>query len=145
MKRHLPGLHRQSQDAGSPPDGIYLVRVESASYRYHPQKPFFLLRFAILEPTEQTGPSFTGRLYCTAKALWKLNWFLWDFGYDSELLGQDEVDEKAVVGLRGIVKVSHTQLNGRSYLNLEGFAPAAQWEELSVVAVTEAREASDDL
>ena len=49
------------------------------------------------------------------------------------------------MGLRGIVKVSHTQLNGRCYLNLEGFAPAAQWEELSVVAVTEAQEARDDL
>jgi len=145
MKRHLPGLHCQSQDAGSPPDGIYLVRVESASYRYHPQKPFFLLQFAILESTEQDGQLFTGRLYCTPKALWKLNWFLRDFGYDSELLGQDEVDEKAVVGLRGIVKVSHTQFNGRCYLNLEGFAPAAQWEELSVIAVPETQEASDDL
>ena len=145
MKHHLPGLHRQSQNASSPPEGLYLVRVEGASYRYHPQKPFFLLRFAILEPTEQAGPSFTGRLYCTEKALWKLNWFLRDFGYDSELLGQDEVDEKALAGLRGIVKVSHTQLNGRSYLNLEGFAPASQWEELSVAAIAESQEASNDL
>jgi hypothetical protein len=27
----------------------------------------------------------TGRLYCTPGALWKLNWFLRGFGYDSEL------------------------------------------------------------
>ena len=145
MTRHLPGLHRQPQDTASPHEGLYLVRVEGASYRYHPQKPFFLLRFAILEPTEQAGQPWTGRLYCTAKALWKLSWFLRDFGYDSDLLGQDEVDEKALAGLRGIVKVSHTQLNGRCYLNLEGFAPAAQWEEPSAAVVTEAEEASDDL
>ena len=39
--------------------------------------------------------SFSGRLYCTERALWKLNWFLRDFGYDLELLAQDQVDEKA--------------------------------------------------
>jgi hypothetical protein len=26
--------------------------------------------------------------------LWKLNWFLRDFGYDADLLGQDEIDDK---------------------------------------------------
>jgi len=145
MKRHLPGLHCQPQDHNNPPAGLYLVRVETACYRYHPQKPFLRLRFAILEPAEQAGEPFAARLYCTSKALWKLGWFLREFGYDSELLGQDEVDEKAVVGLRGVVQLSHTQLNDRSYLNLEGFAPAAQWEALSVVAVPETQEASDDL
>ena len=29
------------------------------------------------------------------KALWKLDWFLRDFGYDTELLGRDEVDESS--------------------------------------------------
>ena len=145
MKRHLPGLHCQPQDHNNLPAGLYLVRVEAASYRYHPQKPFLRLRFAILEPAEQAGEPFAARLYCTPKALWKLGWFLREFGYDSELLGQDEVDEKAVVGLRGVVQLSHTQLNGRSYLNLEGFAPAAQWEALSGVAVPETQEVNDDL
>jgi hypothetical protein len=50
-------------------------------------------------------------------------------------MGQDEVDEKAVLGLRGIVRISRTTLNGRSFLNLGGFAPASEWEELSVTAV----------
>ena len=79
------------------------------------------------------APSFgiTGRVYCTPKALWKLSWFLRDFGYDTELLGRDEVDEKNLVGLRGVVKISHTVMNGTSLLNLDGFAPASQWEELS--------------
>ena len=77
-----------------------------------------------------------GRLYCTQRALWKLRWFLRDFGYDPDLLGRDEVDEKALVGLRGIVRISRTTLNGRSFLNLGGFAPASEWEELSVSAAS---------
>jgi hypothetical protein len=63
--------------------------------------------------------------------LWKLNWFLRDFGYDAELLGRDEIDEKSLIGLRGVVKISHTVVSGTSLLNLDGFAPAAQWENLS--------------
>jgi hypothetical protein len=39
-------------------------------------------------------PCFSSRLYCTPKALWKLNWFLRDFGYDNELLDRTEVDDK---------------------------------------------------
>ncbi len=68
-------------------------------------------------------------------------------GYDPDLLGRDEVDEKALLGLRGVVRVSHTTLNGRSFLNLEGFAPGGEWEELSVATVRtgESSEAGDDL
>ena len=55
----------------------------------------------------------------------------WDFGYDVELLGRDELDTTALVKLHGVVKVTHTTVNGTSLLNLDGFAPAARWEELS--------------
>jgi hypothetical protein len=47
-------------------------------------------------------------------------------------MGRDEVDEKALMGLRGIVRISHTTLNGRCFLNFGGFAPASEWDELSV-------------
>ena len=80
--------------------------------------------------------SIIGRLYCSPRALWKLNWFLRDFGYDIELLGRDEIDDKNLVGLRGVVKISHAVVNGTSLLNLDGFAPAAQWEELSTTPPT---------
>jgi len=112
-------------------DGLLLVRVETAHHRWDSRKPFYLLRFSILEPKELAGHSFAGRLYCTPRALWKLNWFLRDFGYDAELLGQDEVDDKNLVGLRGVVKISHIVVNGSTLLNLDGFAPASQWEKLS--------------
>jgi hypothetical protein len=132
MRRRIQGLHESDPSAGDRvPDGLFLVRVEKAQHRWHAQKPYYLLRFAVVEPRVYAGQCLTGRLYCTPKALWKLNWFLRDFGYDSELLGQDEVDDKSLAGLRGVVKISHVILNGTSLLNLEGFAPASHWEELS--------------
>ena len=134
MKRHIPGLHCEQRESDDTLEGIFLVRVDRAFYRWHPQRPFYVLNFAILEPRELQGRSLTGRLYCTPKALWKLRWFLRDFGYDQDLMGRDEVDEKALIGLQGIVRISHTTLNGRTFLNLGGFAPASEWEELSVSA-----------
>jgi hypothetical protein len=132
VKRHIQGLHEADRSTASRVrDGVLLVRVERPQHRWDSRKPFYLLRFSILEPKELTGRSVTGRLYCTPKALWKLNWFLRDFGYDVELLGQDEIDDKNLVGLRGAVKVSHVVSNGTSLLNLDGFAPAGQWEQLS--------------
>ena len=147
MRRRIPGLHQQAQNGDGILEGIFLVRVERASYRYHPKKPFFALCFAILQPEEHAGRSFSGRLYCTAKALWKLSWFLRDFGYDAELLGQDEVDEKALVGLRGIVKVSRAVVNGRCFVNLDAFSPAGEWEEPPVASVgsSQNREETHDL
>jgi hypothetical protein len=132
MKRRIQGLHEADQSATSQVrDGLLLVRVERAHHRWDARKPFYLLRFSILEPKELTGHSVAGRLYCTPRALWKLNWFLRDFSYDADLLGQDEIDDNNLVGLRGVVKVSHVVVNGTSMLNLDGFAPASQWEELS--------------
>ncbi len=133
MKRRFQGLHQADQSATCDiPDGFFLVRVQRAQYRWHAHKPFYLLRFAVLEPHQFEGKSFPGRVYCSAKALWKLTWFLRDFGYDADLLGHDEVDDKNLVGLCGVVKIRHTVLNGTTLLNLDGFAPANQWEELAV-------------
>jgi hypothetical protein len=132
VRRRIQGLHEADQSAASQlRDGLFLVRVERAQHRWDSRKPLYLFRFSILEPNELTGHSVAGRLYCTPRALWKLNWFLRDFGYDTELLGRDEIDEKSLVGLRGVVKISHTVVNGSSLLNLDGFAPAVEWEELS--------------
>ncbi|HEV2117613.1 MAG TPA: hypothetical protein VGR48_16385 [Terriglobales bacterium] len=130
MKRRFPGLHQATQPA-EVPDGIYLVRVQRAQYRWHAQKPFYAVQLAVLEPKPFAGSLISGRIYCTEKALWKLSWFLCDFGYDTELLGRDELEERALLKLHGVVKITHTTVNGTSLLNLDGFAPAARWEELS--------------
>ena len=130
MKRHVPGLHSVQPNDDSPLVGSFLVRVARVSYRYHPQKPFLVVQFAVLEPKAHESRTFSGRLYCTPKALWKLNWFLRDFGYDPDLLRQDQIDEKALLNLCGIVRTSLVSVNGRSFQNLEAFAAAGEWETL---------------
>ena len=132
MKRRIRGLKEIAPSIDEQvPDGVFLVRVDRAQYRWHAQKPFYLLRLSVLEPLEFAGHTISGRVYCTAKALWKLGWFLRDFLYDPDLLGREEVDEKALSELRGVIKISHRTVNGTALLNFDGFAPASQWEELS--------------
>ena len=130
MKRRFPGLSQSAQPQDEVPDGLYLVRVESFRYRWDKTKSCYAVRFVIDEPKPFAGRVLSGRLYSTERALWKLGWFLRDFGYDTELLGRDELDEKQILGLTGVIKLSHTRLNGRTFLNFDGFAPAGRWEEL---------------
>jgi hypothetical protein len=136
MKRQISGLHLKQCETESKLEGLFLVRVDQAQYRWHPQKPFLELRFVVLETKPFQNRSISGRLYCTEKALWKLNWFLRDFGYDAQLLKDDSVDEKALLHLRGVLRTSCTAFNGRCYQNLEAFAPEADWETLDCTSLT---------
>jgi hypothetical protein len=136
MRRHIPGLFSRQEDRESPLDGLFLVRVEKVFHRWHTQKPFLEVRFVVIEPKPFDTRSFSGRLYCTDRALWKLNWFLRDFGYDAELLSRDQVDEKALLNLRGVIRTSRMSMNGRSFQNLDSFAPAADWELLDCTSIS---------
>ncbi len=130
MKRKIQGLAHASQQPPDVPDGVYLVRVEAVRFERERARPSYRLRFSVISPEEPAGQSITGRIWCTPRALWKLSWFLRDFGYDQDLLGHDEIDDKRLVGLRGVVKVSHATVNGRRFTNLDAFAPAEAWEEM---------------
>ena len=132
MKRSIDGL--RAADTSNPngvPDGIFLVRVQRMQFRKYAPKSYYSVNLSILEPKGFAGSNISSRLYCHAKALWKLNWFLHDFGYDTELLGRDEVDEKRAVGLTGVVKVNNVVYDGMALLRFDGFAPASRWDELS--------------
>ena len=132
MRRQIAGLHAADQCAADHiPDGLFLVRIHRVQFRRYAQKPYYTVALSILEPRRFADHVISSRLYCSPKALWKLNWFLRDFGYDTELLGRDEVDESQLVGLTGVVKISHIVFNGTSLLRLDGFSPASRWEELS--------------
>ena len=143
MKRRIPGLSQAALPISEVADGVYLVQVERVQYRWDKQKPYYKVQFVVCEPKQFASTSLPARLYCTAKALWKLSWFLRDFGYDTELLGRDELDERHLVGLQGVVKVSHTTVNGRTYLNLDAFAPAGEWDEFLVVPPASASQADE--
>src|SRR6267378_6454613 len=135
MRRRIQGLHEADRSAADEiPDGLFLVRVARTQYRWHAQKPYYVLHCTVLEPKALAGRSINGRIYCTVKALWKLSWFLRDFGYDTELLARDEIEEKNLIGLRGVVKIGHAAVNGTSLLTFDGFAQASKWEELTVTA-----------
>jgi hypothetical protein len=139
MNRRFRGLAETAHDSRPKiPDGIYLVRVGGGQFHWHARKPFYVLRLSVLEPRTAAGLPIVGRLYCTQKAMWKLGWFLRDFLYDPELLAHEQVDEKALHGLCGVVKISHTVMNGISLINLDAFAPASQWNELSAEPATSA-------
>ena len=127
MKRRFQGLSTISQPETEIPDGVYLVQVDQVRYARERQKPFYAVRFVVVEPAPLAGRALAARVHCTPKALWKFSWFLRDFGYDTELFGREEIDDKALVGLPGVVKVSHSVVNGRFLLSLDAFAPAAAW------------------
>ncbi len=131
MKRRFQGLASTAQATVEVPEGVFLVRVEQVRYCRERQKPYYSLGFSVLEPQPLAGRRFSGRLYCIPKALWKLSWFLRDFSYDAELLGRDEIDDKALVGLRGVVKISHVVVTGNAVVNLDAFGPAGTWESIS--------------
>jgi hypothetical protein len=128
MKRHVPGLHAEVARANEFLEGSFLVRVDRAYYRWQPQKPFFILSFTVLAPEEFASRKIAGRLYCTQKSLRKVGWFLRDFGYDPDLLDRDAVDEKALLGLTSILRTTRKSFAGRTFLNLEAFAPSSEWE-----------------
>jgi len=136
MRRQIPGLHLNQRGVEDKLEGLFLVRVDRAYYRWHPQKPFVEIRFVVLEPKPFEARLFSGRLYCTERALWKLNWFLRDFGYDAQLLKDDQVDERALSNLRGVVRTSYITLKGRSYQNLDAFASEGDWEALECTSLT---------
>ena len=63
--------------------------------------------------------------------MWKLRWFLTDFGYDSDLFNADELDDRRVIGLEGVIRLAHWGTDGHRRLDVEGFASISRWEELS--------------
>ena len=125
-------IHRADRCASDQiPDGVFLVQVQRVKFHRQAEKPYYTITVSIVEPWRFARHLISSRLYCTPKALWKLNWFVRDFGSDTELLGRREVDEAQLVGLKGVVKISHIVFNFSSLIRLDGFAPAGRWEDLS--------------
>ena len=84
MKRRVPGLPKRPQFAADEiPDGIFLVRVDGAQFRWHPASR------SMSSDSPYSNPRTWRAAHCRppllhAKAMWKLGWFLRDFLYDPE-------------------------------------------------------------
>jgi len=111
-------------------EGLYRARVVRFEPAGHAAKPCRAVTFLILEPAPYAGRHVRTRLYCHDRALWKLRWFLSDFGYDAELLAAEELDDRRVVGLEGVIRLAYWGTDGSRRLDVEGFAPTERWSEL---------------
>jgi hypothetical protein len=127
VKRAISGLASAALRADAVGEGFYLVRIVQGWWKAGSGKPFLLVELEVLEPIPSAGRKIRTRIYATPASLWKLNWFLQDFAYDRRLLLAEELDERALQGLSGVIKVSHHNVSGRVLVNLDGFAPALNW------------------
>jgi hypothetical protein len=75
MRRQITGLHAADRCAADQiPDGLFLVRIQRVQFRRYAQKPYYTVSLSILEPRRFAEQVISSRLYCSLKALWKLNW-----------------------------------------------------------------------
>ncbi len=111
-------------------EGLYRARVVRFRSAGHAAKPCLAATFQILEPAAYAGCSIRTRLYCHDRALWKLRWFLRAFRYDAELFAAEELDDRHVVGLVGVIRLVYWG-DARRRLDVEGFAFSERWGHLS--------------
>ena len=112
-------------------EGPYLARVVRFEPAGHAANPCRSATFLILDPGPYSGRYVRTRLYCHERALWKLRWFLRDFGYDHDLMAAEELDDRRVVGLEGVIRLAFWGTDGHQRLDVQGFAPKEEWVELS--------------
>src|SRR5690349_11595383 len=130
MRAKIQGLSRVSERVPLV-EGLYRARVVRFEFGGHSAKPCGAATFLILDPPRYAGRYVRTRLYLHDRALWKLRWFLTDFAYDSELFNADELDDRRVIGLEGIIRLAHWGNNGQRRLDVQGFGPISRWDELS--------------
>jgi hypothetical protein len=130
MRTRIQGLS-QSNKRKPLVEGKYRARVVRFEPAGHAAKPCRTATFLSLDPTAHSGRYVQTRLCCHDRALWKLRWFLSDFGYDAELMAAEELDDRRVVGLEGVIRLAYWGTDGHRRLDVQGFAPADRWPEVS--------------
>lgn len=130
MRTKIQGLN-QTNERKALLEGPYLARVVRFEPAGHAAKPCRSATFLVLDPGPYSGRYVRTRLYCHERALWKLRWFLRDFGYDHNLMAAEELDDRQVVGLEGVIRLAFWGTNGQRHLDVQGFAPKEEWTELS--------------
>jgi len=129
MRTKIQGLS-QASERKLLTEGLYRARVVRFEPAGHAAKPCRTATFLILEPLPYAGRYVRTRLYCHERALWKLRWLLSDFGYDAGLMAAEELDDRRVVGLEGVIRLSFWGSDGHRRLDVQGFAALDRWAEL---------------
>jgi hypothetical protein len=140
MRTRIQGLS-QPNERKLLVEGLYRARVVRFEPAGHAAKPCRRATFLILEPAAYCGLHVRTRLYWHDRALWKLRWFLSDFGYDTELMAAEELDDRRVVGLEGVIRLAYWGSDAHRRLDVEGFAPTERWPERSQEGQASGREA----
>jgi hypothetical protein len=130
MRTKIQGLS-QATERNPLVEGLYRARVVRFGPPGHAAKPCRRVTFLILDPAPYAGRYVRSRLYWHERALRKLRWFLQDFNYDAELLAEDDLDDRQVVGLEGVIRLAYWRHDGYRRLDVEGFAPSERWGNLS--------------
>ena len=129
MRTRIQGLN-QATDRNPLVEGLYRARVVHFGPAGHAPNPCLAATFLILDPAPFAGRYVRTRLYCHDRALWNLRWFLHDISYDAELLAADELDDRRVVGLEGVIRLAYWGNNGHRRLDVQGFAPSERWIDI---------------
>ena len=138
MRTKIQGLS-QATERSPLVKGLYRARVVRFELPGHSAKPCRRVTFLILDPPPFAGRYVRTRLYCHERALWKLRWFLNDFNYDPDLLAAEELDDRRVVGLEGVIRLAYWGNDGHRRLDVQGFAPSERWGDLSGHPVSDER------
>jgi hypothetical protein len=102
------------------PEGDYLVEIVSGEpglsqankYRGADQ---FELKFEVKEPAKAVGSTFMDWLTFHPDLDWKVDNFLTCFNYGAKAGEEVEVTLEQCIGLRGLVKVTQYEKNGKKY------------------------------
>ena len=109
MKRQVPGLAETVRDARPEiPDGIFLVRVDGAQFRWHAHKT--VLCPSAFDPRTSDSGRTIHRRSSLLQPESDVEARLVPAGLSSmtrNSFAHEQVDEKALPGLRGVVKISH--------------------------------------
>jgi hypothetical protein len=140
MTRQISGLHAISDHSLGLPSGSYLVQIMATTVTRSPRARL-QVALRVLEPNPYAGARATVTLSCVRKHLWRVSWFLRDFGYDDELLDRDFVDPCNLKGLRGVVRISR-QPSSNGEVRLLASARADAWPSQPAVASTQDEVAS---
>ena len=127
MRTKIQGLSQTTKPSPLV-EGSYRAKVVRMGPAGHAAKPCLAATFVILEPAAFAGRYIRTRLYCHERALWKLRWFLHAFNYDADLMAAEEVDDRRVVGLEGVIRLAYWNNNGYRRLDVQGFAPSDRWD-----------------